>query len=66
MDDLKRYTVRMKSVPGFYAQYDGNVKVWAENDDDAIEQAFKELKRGAFPERGRSMWKGTGVERIIL
>lgn len=63
-DQNKRYSVHMSSVPGFYAQYEGDVKVWAEDEDQAIERAFRELKRGAFPDRGRSMWKVGKVERI--
>lgn len=57
----RRYAVHMRSVPGFYAQYDGAVKVWAEDEEQAIERAFRELKRTSFPDRSRSMWK---VERV--
>ena len=60
----KRYSVHLSSRPGFYAQYSGAVKVWAEDEDEAIERAFSELKRGAFPDRGRSMWRVEKVERI--
>jgi hypothetical protein len=64
-DQLKRYAVHMASAPGFYAQYDGEVKVWAEDEDQAVERAFRELKRGAFPDRSRSMWKVGKVERLF-
>lgn len=60
----KRYAVTISSIPGFYAQYEGEVKVWAADEDEAIERAFRELKRGAFPDRGRSMWKVKKVERV--
>ena len=61
---LKQYSVWLRSRPGFYEQYDGKVDVWAENDDDAIERAFRELKRGTFPDRSRDMWRVDRVERI--
>lgn len=63
-DRLNRYEVHMSSVPGFYAQYSGSVKVYAEDEQQAIERAFRELKRGAFPDRGQSMWKVGRVECI--
>ena len=63
-DELKRYSVHLASVPGFYAQYAGEIKVWAEDEDQAIDKAFRELKRGAFPDRGRSMWRVEKVERV--
>lgn len=64
-DELKRYKVWMRTRGGMYAQYDGAVSVWAEDDDQAIERAFRELKRGAFPDYGRDMWKVERVERVI-
>jgi hypothetical protein len=54
----------MRSVPGFYEQYDGKVDVWAEDDEQAKERAFAELKRGAFPERSRDMWKVERIEKL--
>lgn len=63
-DELKRYIVTMKSVPGFYAQYGpGDVAVWARDDEEAIDKAFRELKRGAFPDRSRDMWRVLAVRR---
>jgi hypothetical protein len=64
MDRMNHYAVSISSVPGFCAQYEGDVKVYAEDEDQAIERAFRELKRGAFPDRSRSMWKVRGVSRI--
>lgn len=61
----KKYKVWMRSVPGFYAQYDGAVEVYAKDDDDAVDRAFEKLKRGAFPDRSRSMWKVEKVERLF-
>jgi len=63
---MKKYNVWIKSVPGFSAQYDGKVTVFADDDDEAIELAFRKLKNGAFPERSRSMWKVEKVERVFL
>jgi hypothetical protein len=51
-------------VPGFYEQYDGKVDVWAEDDEQAKERAFAELKRGVFPERSRDMWKVERIEKL--
>jgi tRNA(Ile)-lysidine synthase TilS/MesJ len=61
---MKKYNVWIRSVPGFFAQYDGKVTVFAENEDDAVERAFNKLKRGAFPDRSRDMWKVDKVERV--
>lgn len=58
-----QYTVAMRSLGGPYEQYRGVVKVWATDHDDAIEQAFRELKRGAFPDRSRDMWRVESVTR---
>lgn len=59
---MKMYEVWIKSTPGFYAQYDGKVEVYAENDSEAETKAYEKLKRGAFPERSRDMWK---TEKVI-
>ena len=59
--DMRQFRVWLRSVPGFYEQYDGKVDVWAEDEDQAKDRAFLELKRGAFPDRARNMWK---IERI--
>jgi hypothetical protein len=64
VEEQKRYRVWMRSFPGFYEQYDGKVDVWAWNETDAEEKAFMELKRGAFPDRSRSMWRVEKVERL--
>jgi hypothetical protein len=61
-DEYKRYRVSLKSVPGMYAQYDGNLEVFATNEEDAINEAHRKLKRGAFPDRDRSMWRVESVE----
>ncbi len=60
---MNNYKVWLSSRPGMYAQYDGAVKVRAENDSDAIEEAFRILKRNSFPDRSRDMWKVDLVER---
>ena len=61
---MARYNVWMRSIPGMYAQYDGKVEVSAENETEAIDNAFLKLKRGVFPDRNRSMWKVDRVERV--
>lgn len=60
---LKSYRVWLKSVPGFYAQYDGKIDTFGEDDEDAIKNAFSKLKR-SFPERSKAMWKVVKIERI--
>lgn len=66
-DRLKRYAVTLKSVPGFYAQYGpADVFVFAEDEEAAIDRAFRELKRGAFPDRSRDMWRVIGARMAPL
>jgi hypothetical protein len=64
LNELSRFRVWIRSVPGFYEQYDGKVDVWAEDDEQAKERAFAELKRGVFPERSRDMWKVERIEKL--
>ena len=64
-DEVRKYRVWMRSTPGFYEQYAGKVDVVARDEEHAIDRAFAELKRGASPERGRSMWKVEKVERLM-
>jgi len=59
-----KFRVHARSVAGMYAQYDGHIDVWAYNFHDAEDEAFKALKRGAFPERSRDMWRFHRIERI--
>jgi hypothetical protein len=59
---MKKYRVWIRSVPGFYTQYDGYVDVYADFEEEAIEFAFLKLKRGAFPDRNSSMWRVESVE----
>jgi hypothetical protein len=58
---MNKYRVWIRSTPGFYEQYDGKVDVFAEDEEQARERALQELWHGAFPDRGRSMWK---IERV--
>lgn len=60
----KKYVVWMRSVPGMYAQYDGKVTVYAEDEFEAAENAHIKLKRGAFPDRDRSMWRVEKIECV--
>ncbi len=63
MNDYKDYKVWLSSRPGMYAQYDGAVNVRAQNDAEAIDEAFRVLKRTSFPDRTRDMWRVERVER---
>ena len=60
----KEYRVWVRSVPGMYAQYDGKVDVFATDELEAAEKALDKLKRGAFKDRNRSMWKIEKVEEL--
>ena len=60
----KKYNVWMRSVPGMYAQYDGKVEVYANDEDEAIDNAHAKLRRTSFPDRDRSMWKVDRVECV--
>lgn len=62
--DFHKYAVWMRSVPGFYVQYDGKVDVWARDEEEAIDNAHHQLRRGSFPDRDRSMWRVEKVERV--
>jgi hypothetical protein len=61
---MKKYEVWLKSVPGMYAQYSGKVDVYASDEEDAVERAFDKLRRGAFSDRSRSMWRVTEVKCV--
>jgi hypothetical protein len=61
---MNKYKVSMRSKPGMYEQYSGDVEVMAENDDAAVEAAFAKLKRDTFPDRNRGMWTVEEVSRI--
>jgi hypothetical protein len=55
----------MRSTPGPYAQYDGKVDVNADDDDAAIEAAFRRLKATSFRDRSRDCWRVERVERLL-
>jgi len=61
---MNKYRVSIASRPGFYEQYSGIVEVNAENEDAAIDVAFRKLKAGAFPDRNKDMWKVHEVARV--
>jgi len=61
---MSKYKVSMRSKPGMYEQYSGDVEVTANDDDAAVEAAFRKLKAGTFPDRNRSMWTVESVTRI--
>ena len=58
-----QYKVWMRSTPGMFEQYNGYVKAYGNNDNEAIQNAFKELRK-TFPHRTREMWQIEKVERI--
>lgn len=69
-DDLyrapKRYRVTLRSVPGMYAQYDGDVTCWSADDDpeEIFAAAVRELRRTSFPERTRDFWRMVHYVRL--
>ncbi|MDC4748997.1 hypothetical protein NQ853_10410 [Acinetobacter baumannii] len=67
MKERCEWIVRVQSTSGFYAQYEGNVKVWADEDSDEetlFRAAVKELGRGAFFDRKHlSFWKLVSVKK---
>lgn len=62
-ENYYRYKVTLKSVPRMYEQYNGSVEVYASSPQQAIENALDKLRRGAFPDRSRNMWK---IEKVEL
>ncbi len=62
---MKKYRVWLRSVPGFCAQYNGKVDVYADNAEEAVELALLKLKRGTFSDRDNSMWEVDKVERLV-
>lgn len=62
--ECKSYRVWLRSVPGMFEQYDGKVDVYAVDEKDAIERALDKLKRDAFPDRSRGMWRVERVEEL--
>ncbi len=62
---MNKYKVFIRSRPGMYEQYSGTVEVVAENEDDAVDAAFRKLKAGAFPDRNKDMWKLEEVTRVF-
>ncbi len=61
---MNKYRVAIRSRPGFYEQYSGDVEVVAENEDAAVDAAFRKLKSGSFPDRNKDMWKVEEVARV--
>jgi hypothetical protein len=59
-----KYRVWVRTTPGFHAQYDGKVDVWAADEDGAANAALAELRRGAFSDWNNSFWKIERVERV--
>jgi hypothetical protein len=54
---LHKYRVRLRSAPGMWERYEGNVDVLARDDEQAVDRAIRELGRTSFPDRpSRSSW----------
>lgn len=52
-----KYTVLCTTVPGMFAQYQCEQEVFAEDEEQAIDMAWRKLKRGAFYDHSHSMWR---------
>ncbi len=50
-----KYTVHYESKPGMWALYSGSKTVEADNEEDAIEKAYKIIRKTFF-DRPRSGW----------
>ena len=62
---MNKYNVWLRSKPGMYEQYNGKVMVYAEHEEEAVDRAFRKLKRTTFPHRPRGMWRVDKVELIF-
>lgn len=67
---MSKYRVYIETLPGFYphhGKYSGHVDVLSQDDDKAIERAFKKIlnpRTGIFPGGPRSMLRVLRVEAI--
>lgn len=57
------YRVKMATVSGMYAQYDGHVDVWSDG-TDLFMDAVRQLRRTSFPDYSADMWRMTGSEQL--
>lgn len=56
------YRCHLRSAPGMWAQYEGHVDVWANDESEVFERAVRQLARSSFPDRPNlSSWR---LERI--
>lgn len=64
-EHYRKFRVWMHSPPSpGWTYYDGKVDVFADDDEQAIERARRELKRGAFFDRPESSWVVDRVEAL--
>ena len=67
MSERCDWIVTLESTPGPYAQYKGDVNVWADEDaqeDELFRLAVRKLKQGAFYDRGSlGFWKLIEVKK---
>ncbi|ATZ62917.1 hypothetical protein [Acinetobacter bereziniae] len=67
MENKCDWIVQLTSTPGMYAQYEGEVKVWADSnadDDTLFRAAVKKLSNGAFYDRkSLDFWKLISVRK---
>lgn len=62
MTKYPQYRVWLKTVGGFYEQYNGYVDVYAENMEDGVQRAIDRLRDESFPDYPRNYWKVLRVE----
>lgn len=59
------FKVTLRSAPGMWAQYEGDVQVFSENEDTAFADAVRKLARSSFPDRpSLTSWICQHIERI--
>ncbi|MCD9124006.1 hypothetical protein [Cupriavidus sp. UGS-1] len=59
------YRCHLRSAPGMWAQYDGHVDVYADDQDEVFRLAVRKLAATSFPDRpSLSSWRLEGIERV--
>lgn len=56
---MSEYLVNCKTKPGMYAQYEFDVRVFAEDEEAAITKAYQKLRNDAFRGYSFDMWRFT-------
>ncbi len=55
------YEITIRSRPGFYEQYEKTLRIFADDEAQAEDRAYREMRLD-FPDRGRSMWKTVSIK----